>query len=183
MDNAEEKTTRIRIPGPISIFQTDRIQKLRSFKDDTTQEYIRKHNFDDMSEDDDFQSSPWVKVLEFMNDRKKIRGGCFGDIESYLKKGKLEIVVAIINSCKLNVLGDMNVTLKDPLVKHGLLIWPTVEENGVTRTKKYVELSAAEKIQADCDMKVTNIILQGIPSDIYLLVNHHRVSKDLWERI
>nr|GEY21299.1 hypothetical protein [Tanacetum cinerariifolium] len=41
------------------------------------------------------------------------------------------------------------------------LIWPTVEENEVTRTKKYVELSAAEKIQADCDMKETNIILQG----------------------
>nr|GEU42771.1 ribonuclease H-like domain-containing protein [Tanacetum cinerariifolium] len=31
---------------------------------------------------------------------------------------------------------------------------------GVTRTKKYVELSAAKKIQADCDMKATNIILQ-----------------------
>nr|GEW81851.1 hypothetical protein [Tanacetum cinerariifolium] len=46
-------------------------------------------------------------------------------------------------------------------VEHGLLIWPTVEENRVTRTKKYVELSAAKKIQADCDMKATNIILQG----------------------
>ncbi|GJW63116.1 hypothetical protein Tco_0115000, partial [Tanacetum coccineum] len=46
-------------------------------------------------------------------------------------------------------------------VEHGPLIWPTVEENGVIRTKKYAELSAAEKIQADCDMKATNIILQG----------------------
>nr|GEX46572.1 hypothetical protein [Tanacetum cinerariifolium] len=45
-------------------------------------------------------------------------------------------------------------------VKHGPLIWPTVEENGVIRTKKYAELSDAEKIQADCDMKATNIILQ-----------------------
>ncbi|GJT04783.1 hypothetical protein Tco_0839245 [Tanacetum coccineum] len=35
------------------------------------------------------------------------------------------------------------------------------EENGVIRTKKYAELSAAEKIQVDCDMKATNIILQG----------------------
>ncbi|GJW30413.1 copia protein [Tanacetum coccineum] len=103
MDNVEEKTTRIRIPGPAGIF-----------KDDPTQEYIRKRNFDDVSEDDDFQSGPWVKVLEFMNDREEIGGGCFGDIESYLKKGKLEIVVAIITSCKPNVLGDMNVTLKDP---------------------------------------------------------------------
>nr|GEX47428.1 hypothetical protein [Tanacetum cinerariifolium] len=33
-------------------------------------------------------------------------------------------------------------------VEHGPLIWPTVEENGVIKTKKYAELSAAEKIQA-----------------------------------
>nr|GEW88235.1 hypothetical protein [Tanacetum cinerariifolium] len=39
------------------------------------------------------------------------------------------------------------------LVENGPLIWPTIEENGVTRTKKYVELSAAKKIQVDCDMK------------------------------
>ncbi|GJV59879.1 hypothetical protein Tco_1465979 [Tanacetum coccineum] len=68
-------------------------------------------------------------------------------------------------------------------VEHGLLIWPTIEENGVTRTKKYAELSASEKIQTDCDMKATNIILQGLPADIYSLVNHHRVAKDLWERV
>ncbi|GKC91391.1 hypothetical protein Tco_1152040 [Tanacetum coccineum] len=43
-------------------------------------------------------------------------------------------------------------------VENGLLIWPTIEENGVTRTKKYAELSAAEKIQAD-------------------------FAKDLWERV
>ncbi|GJY27036.1 retrovirus-related pol polyprotein from transposon TNT 1-94 [Tanacetum coccineum] len=54
-------------------------------------------------------------------------------------------------------------------VENGPLIWPTVTENGVIRTKKYVELSAAEKIQADCDMKATNIILQGLPVDIYSL--------------
>ncbi|GJR82452.1 hypothetical protein Tco_0153237 [Tanacetum coccineum] len=54
-------------------------------------------------------------------------------------------------------------------VENGLLIWPTIEENGVIRIKKYAELSAAEKIQADCDMKATNIILQGLPADIYSL--------------
>ncbi|GJT21560.1 hypothetical protein Tco_0891497 [Tanacetum coccineum] len=68
-------------------------------------------------------------------------------------------------------------------VEHGPLIWHTIEENGVTRTKKYAELSATEKIQVNCDMKATNIILQGLPSDIYSLVNHHRVARDLWERI
>ncbi|GJY78629.1 hypothetical protein Tco_0484430 [Tanacetum coccineum] len=61
--------------------------------------------------------------------------------------------------------------------------WPTIEENRVTRTKKYAELSTAEKIQVDCDMKATNIIFQGLPADIYSLVNHQRVAKDLWERV
>ncbi|GJX42922.1 hypothetical protein Tco_0259598 [Tanacetum coccineum] len=64
-------------------------------------------------------------------------------------------------------------------VEHGPLIWPTIEENRVTRTKKYVELSPTERIQADCDMEATNIILQGLPTDIYSLVNHHKVAKDL----
>ncbi|GKD33819.1 retrovirus-related pol polyprotein from transposon TNT 1-94 [Tanacetum coccineum] len=68
-------------------------------------------------------------------------------------------------------------------IKHGPLIWPMIEENGVTRIKKYEELSATEKIQADCDLKETNIILQGLPSEVYSLVNHHRVAKDLWERV
>ncbi|GKB23623.1 hypothetical protein Tco_0863024 [Tanacetum coccineum] len=68
-------------------------------------------------------------------------------------------------------------------VEHGPLIWPTIEENGVTRTKKYAELSPTKKIQADCDMKEINIILQGLPTDIYSLVNHHRVAKDLWEKV
>ncbi|GKD68461.1 hypothetical protein Tco_1322551 [Tanacetum coccineum] len=55
------------------------------------------------------------------------------------------------------------------LVENGPLIWPTVKENGMIRSKKNAELSTAEKIQADCDMKATNIILQGLPADIYLL--------------
>ncbi|GJT72206.1 hypothetical protein Tco_1031492 [Tanacetum coccineum] len=67
-------------------------------------------------------------------------------------------------------------------VEHGPLIWPTIEENRVTRIKKYVELSATEKIQGDCDLKATNIILQGLPSNVYSLVNHHRVAKDPWEK-
>nr|GEV32571.1 hypothetical protein [Tanacetum cinerariifolium] len=45
-------------------------------------------------------------------------------------------------------------------VENGPLIWPTIEENGVTRPRKYSELTHAEAIQADCDVKATNIILQ-----------------------
>nr|GEV28285.1 hypothetical protein [Tanacetum cinerariifolium] len=68
-------------------------------------------------------------------------------------------------------------------VKNGPLLWPTIEENGVTRVKKYSELSTIEAIQADCDVKATNIILQGIPPEVYALVSTHKVAKELWERI
>ncbi|GJV34237.1 hypothetical protein Tco_1394637 [Tanacetum coccineum] len=38
--------------------------------------------------------------------------GCLGDIDNFLKKGKLEQVVAIVKSCSPNALRDLNVTLK-----------------------------------------------------------------------
>nr|GFD45511.1 hypothetical protein [Tanacetum cinerariifolium] len=38
------------------------------------------------------------------------------------------------------------------------------------------ELSAAEAIQADCDVKETNIILQRLPLKIYALVSTHKVN-------
>nr|GEU94073.1 hypothetical protein [Tanacetum cinerariifolium] len=68
-------------------------------------------------------------------------------------------------------------------IENGPLLWPTVEENRVTRPKKYSELSATEVIQADCDVKVTNIILQGLPPEVYALVSNHKVAKELCERI
>ncbi|GJR17099.1 transposase, MuDR, MULE transposase domain protein [Tanacetum coccineum] len=106
------KATRI-ILDPTGIFQTDRIHKLNNFNDSPTLEYVRKL-IDDVSEADDFKRRSWIMALEFINDNGEIGGGCFGDIKSYLKKEKLEKVVAIITSCTQNVLGDINVTLKDP---------------------------------------------------------------------
>nr|GEU47187.1 retrovirus-related Pol polyprotein from transposon TNT 1-94 [Tanacetum cinerariifolium] len=40
-------------------------------------------------------------------------------------------------------------------VENSPLIWPSIEENGVTRPKKYSKLSATEAIQADYDVKAT----------------------------
>nr|GEV82982.1 hypothetical protein [Tanacetum cinerariifolium] len=68
-------------------------------------------------------------------------------------------------------------------VENGPLLWPIVEENRVTRQKKYSELSATEEIQADCDVKAKNIILQGLPPEVYALISTHKVAKELWERI
>ncbi|GKD24314.1 hypothetical protein Tco_1230528, partial [Tanacetum coccineum] len=68
-------------------------------------------------------------------------------------------------------------------VENGPLIWPSIEENRVIRPKKYYELSATEAIQADCDFKTTNVILQGLPPKVYALVSNHKVTKELWARI
>ncbi|GJS76855.1 retrovirus-related pol polyprotein from transposon TNT 1-94 [Tanacetum coccineum] len=68
-------------------------------------------------------------------------------------------------------------------VEKGPLVWPSITEDGVTRLKEYVELTPAEAIQADCDIKAINIILQGLPTEIYALVSQHRIAKDLWEKI
>ncbi|GJW78702.1 hypothetical protein Tco_0140384 [Tanacetum coccineum] len=47
-------------------------------------------------------------------------------------------------------------------VENSPLVWPIVAlENDTVRPKTYEELSDKEKIQADCDLKATNIVLQG----------------------
>nr|GEW69463.1 hypothetical protein [Tanacetum cinerariifolium] len=57
-------------------------------------------------------------------------------------------------------------------VENDPLIWPSIEENEVTRPKKYSELSPRKAIQADCDTNTTNIILQGLPPEIYALLRN-----------
>nr|GEV94289.1 hypothetical protein [Tanacetum cinerariifolium] len=64
-------------------------------------------------------------------------------------------------------------------VEQGLFLWPSVEVEGVTRLKKYFKLSAAEAIQVDCDVKATNIILQGLPPEVYTLVSTHKVAPQI----
>ncbi|GKC86089.1 hypothetical protein Tco_1141806, partial [Tanacetum coccineum] len=56
-------------------------------------------------------------------------------------------------------------------------------QNDTNRTKRYEELSVAEKLQAECDLKDTNIVLQGLPQDLYAIVNHHKFSKEIWDRV
>nr|GEU64441.1 retrovirus-related Pol polyprotein from transposon TNT 1-94 [Tanacetum cinerariifolium] len=45
-------------------------------------------------------------------------------------------------------------------VEHGLLIWPTIEENGVTKPRKYNELTPAKALQADSDERI-QLLVQG----------------------
>ncbi|GJX12608.1 hypothetical protein Tco_0204366 [Tanacetum coccineum] len=35
----------------------------------------------------------------------------------------------------------------------------------------------------DCDVQATNIILHGLPPDVYAFVNHQEAAKDIWDRV
>ncbi|GJT23081.1 hypothetical protein Tco_0893018 [Tanacetum coccineum] len=68
-------------------------------------------------------------------------------------------------------------------IDNGLLVYPTVEENGQTRPKKYFELFKAQQLQDDCDVQAKNIILYGLPPDVYALVNYQEAAKDIWVKV
>ncbi|GJZ60475.1 retrovirus-related pol polyprotein from transposon TNT 1-94 [Tanacetum coccineum] len=54
------------------------------------------------------------------------------------------------------------------------------EEAGMEEWTLYTDRTPFKKIADD---KAINIILQGLPTEIYALVSQHRVAKDLWEKI
>nr|GEU76458.1 hypothetical protein [Tanacetum cinerariifolium] len=56
-------------------------------------------------------------------------------------------------------------------------------DNRPPMTKKYEELSVAEKHQVNCDLKATNIVLQGLPLNVYAIVNHKKVAKEICDRV
>nr|GEY90369.1 hypothetical protein [Tanacetum cinerariifolium] len=68
-------------------------------------------------------------------------------------------------------------------IENGPLIYLTIEENGVIRTKIYVKLTKQEQLQDDYDVQATNIVLQGLSPDVYALVNQCQTAKDIWERV
>ncbi|GKD74916.1 hypothetical protein Tco_1333198 [Tanacetum coccineum] len=64
-------------------------------------------------------------------------------------------------------------------IKNGPLVYPTIEENGQISNKKYAELTEQENLQDDYDVQETNIVLQGLPPNVYSLVNHCQSAKDI----
>ncbi|GJX29600.1 transposase, MuDR, MULE transposase domain protein [Tanacetum coccineum] len=54
---------------------------------------------EDVGEDADFNSGAWVSATNYVNAFGGTVTGCLGDIDNFLKKGKLEQVVAIVKSC------------------------------------------------------------------------------------
>ncbi|GKC12698.1 GPCR kinase [Tanacetum coccineum] len=78
----------------------------------STQEYMKKV-VEDVGEDEDFKSGSWVSDNDYVNANGGIVSGCLGDIENFLKNGKLDQVVAIVKYCSPNAIDDLTVTMKD----------------------------------------------------------------------
>ncbi|GJZ29151.1 retrovirus-related pol polyprotein from transposon TNT 1-94 [Tanacetum coccineum] len=56
---------------------------------------------------------------------------------------------------------------------HGPFQYGIVVEDGIARVRTNEELTDKEKICEECDIRATNMVLQGLPPDVYNLVNHH----------
>ncbi|GKB54412.1 hypothetical protein Tco_0905165 [Tanacetum coccineum] len=106
------------IPGPAGVVQRAKLLRENIFILDSdealmsTQEYMQ-NVVEDVGEDHDFNSGAWLSAFNYVIATGGTVTGCLGDINNFLKKGKLKQVVAIVKSCSPNVLGGLNVTMKD----------------------------------------------------------------------
>ncbi|GKE23751.1 hypothetical protein Tco_1435263 [Tanacetum coccineum] len=60
------------------------------------------------------------------------------------------------------------------------------DTNGVTdirRKERLEDLKGDDKLRYDSDIKAVNILLLGLPVDIYTLINHYQTAKEIWDRV
>ncbi|GJX42146.1 hypothetical protein Tco_0257136 [Tanacetum coccineum] len=75
--------------------------------------FLKEKSFEDVGEDADFNSGAWVSATNYVNAFGGTVTGCLGDIDNFLKKGKLEQVVAIVKSLFLRMLGRLKCASKE----------------------------------------------------------------------
>ncbi|GJW73311.1 hypothetical protein Tco_0132681 [Tanacetum coccineum] len=68
--------------------------------------------------------------------------------------------------------------------------WGTLAEGneralhlGPEQHRVYSDLSPKNKERYNADIRATNILLQGLPKDIYSLINHYIDAKDIWDNV
>nr|GEZ80506.1 integrase, catalytic region, zinc finger, CCHC-type, peptidase aspartic, catalytic [Tanacetum cinerariifolium] len=54
---------------------------------------------------------------------------------------------------------------------------------GPERPRVYSDLSPKEKDRYNADIRAINILLQGLPKDIYTLINHYTDANDIWDNV
>nr|GEX80437.1 retrovirus-related Pol polyprotein from transposon TNT 1-94 [Tanacetum cinerariifolium] len=68
--------------------------------------------------------------------------------------------------------------------------WETLAEStegtpqfGPERPRVYSDLNFEKRDRYNADIQATNILLQGLPKDIYTLINHFTDAKDIWDNV
>ncbi|GJT90284.1 retrovirus-related pol polyprotein from transposon TNT 1-94 [Tanacetum coccineum] len=75
------------------------------------------------------------------------------------------------------------------LFQMGMFVQTVAEETegalqlGPERARVFTDLTTEENERYKADIRVTNILLQGIPKDIYTLINHYTDAKDIWDNV
>ncbi|GJR66792.1 hypothetical protein Tco_0012857 [Tanacetum coccineum] len=124
-----------------------------------------------MSEDIQYAGSdtrpPMLDRTDFESWQQRIRLYCLG-------KDNGENIMKSINEGPFQM-GTLAETLaeetKGPL------------QQGSVRARVFTDLLAQEKERYKADIRATNILLQGIPKDIYTLINHYTDAKDIWDNV
>ncbi|GKB71464.1 hypothetical protein Tco_0932876, partial [Tanacetum coccineum] len=125
------------------------------------------------SNSDDIQAAgsdthpPMLDRIDYESWSQRIRLYCKG------KENRLQILQSIDQ-------GPFELgTIKDALgttPEGGILLGPE-------RPRTYEDLSDTEKKRYDADVRATNIVLQGLPKDIYKLINHNIEAKAIWDNV
>nr|GFA28770.1 integrase, catalytic region, zinc finger, CCHC-type, peptidase aspartic, catalytic [Tanacetum cinerariifolium] len=85
-----------------------------------------------------------------------------------------------VNIMKLIYEGPFQMgTVREPLVE-GTEGAPHL---GPEQPRVYSDLSPKEKDRYNADIRAINILLQGLPKDIYTLINHYTDAKDIWDNV
>nr|GEW82542.1 zf-CCHC domain-containing protein/DUF4219 domain-containing protein/UBN2 domain-containing protein [Tanacetum cinerariifolium] len=53
----------------------------------------------------------------------------------------------------------------------------------IRHPQRLEDLAGEDKLRYDSDIKVVNILLLGLPVDIYTLINYYQTAKEMWDRI
>ncbi|GJY15640.1 hypothetical protein Tco_0386062 [Tanacetum coccineum] len=95
-----------------------------------------------------------------------------GGTEKVLKKGDLNIreIVSLNNIRKLNK--NVIVSLRSNRSCYVIGYWLCRVSSGLDYKERY-----------NADIRATNILLQGLPKDIYTLINHYTDAIDIWDNV
>ncbi|GJW89015.1 hypothetical protein Tco_0164355 [Tanacetum coccineum] len=111
--------------------------------------------------------------------KAELKEDTYISLYTWFYKGKLVQTLLeghsiLLMECSLSRDFDMERMTRDT-VTEGVL--------GPERDKLVSKLTAAENERYKADIRAINILLQGLPKDIYTLINHDTTAKDIWDNV